>query len=162
MGRDKRELRSSLFCSGAPARGFTLAELVAVISIAAVLAIIAVPRFWGSEFQQAQLYDQTVAALRFAQKSSLAMQRTVCVAFTGTTVTLTYDPNYAPTACTTALAGPTGGAYVVTAPSGTTLAAVPGSFNYNRLGQPSAAQTITVSGGRQMFVEAVSGYVRTP
>jgi MSHA pilin protein MshC len=135
-----------------------MAELVAVLVIMAVLAAVAVPRFWGSEFQEARLLDETAAALRFAQKSALAMQRTVCVSFTATTVTLSYDPNYATAVCNTALTAPTGGAYVVTAAGGTALAAV--NFTYSRTGLPSIGQTIT-AGGRPIIVEAGSGYVRT-
>jgi MSHA pilin protein MshC len=135
-------------------------ELVAVLVILAILAAVAIPRFAGSQFSEARLYDETAAALRFAQRSALSMQRTVCATFTANTLALTYDPNYATAACAIALAGPAGGAYVVNAPSGTTLAAV--NFSYDRAGRPSTGQTITVSGGRQIFVEAESGYVRTP
>jgi len=134
-------------------------ELVAVLLIMGVLAIVVVPRFWSSGFDESRLYSETAAALRFAQKSALAMQRTVCVTFSATTVTLSYDSNYATAVCNTPLVAPDGGAYVVNAGGGTTLAAA--SFTYDRTGRPSAGQTITVSGGRQLFVEAVSGYVRT-
>lgn len=136
-----------------------MAELVAVLVIAGVLAIIVVPRFAGTEFRDAQLYNQTAAALRFAHKSAIAKQRTVCVAFTANTVTLTYDANYGTAACGPALTAPGGGIYVVTGPGGAALAGV--NFSYDRTGRPSAGQTITVSGVRQIIVEVESGYVRT-
>jgi MSHA pilin protein MshC len=159
MRRNQKKGLAGPFFFFRAAAGFTMAELVAVLVIAGVIAIVVLPRFAGSEFRDAQLYNQTAAALRFAQKSALAMQRTVCVAFTANTITLSYDPNYGTAACASALTAPAGGAYVVNAPAGAALAAV--NFSYDRTGRPSTGQTITVSGARQMFVETESGYVRT-
>jgi len=141
-------------------RGFTLPELVAVLLILGVLSIVAVPRFWGSEYDEARFYDETTAALRFAHRSALAMQRTVCVAFTATTVTLTYDPNYGTGVCSAGLPGPAGAPapYTVTAAGAAFFAAVPMNFSFDRLGRASLGQTIT-AGGRTIVVEAESGYV---
>jgi MSHA pilin protein MshC len=142
-------------------RGFTLPELIAVLLILAILSVVALPRFWGSEYEEARFHDETTAALRFAHRSALAMQRTVCVAFTATTVTLTYDPNYGTAACAPGLPGP-GGApapYTVTAEGSASFSAVPTNFNFDRLGRASLGQSITVA-GRTIVVEAESGYVR--
>ncbi len=127
-----------------------------------VLAVIAAPRFWGGGFDEARLFDEASSALRYAQRSAISMQRTVCASFTATTLTLTYDATYGSTTCGAAgLLGP-GGApapYTVTAQGSATFTAFPASFTFDRVGRPSAAQTITVSGGRQILVEAESGYV---
>ena len=141
-------------------RGFTLPELIAVLLILGVLSIVAVPRFWGSEYDEGRLYDETTAALRFAQKSAVAMQRTVCVAFTATSVTLSYDANYGTAACTVDLPGPGGAAapYTVSAQGTASFAPLPTNFHFDRLGRASLPQTIT-AGGRAIVVEGESGYV---
>lgn len=153
--------------SGSPfycqfAAGFTLAELVAVILIAAILAVVAIPRFTRAGFDEAQLYDETVAALHYAQRTAVAYQRTVCATFVGNNqLVLTYAATYGSTTCNTNLAPPggTGASYVVAAPGSATYTAA-SSFSFDLLGKPSAAQTIALSGGGTITVEPETGYVR--
>lgn len=138
--------------------GFTLVELIAVMMIVGVLAVVAVPRFFGSGgFDSRSFYDQTIATLRYAQKAAIAQHRFVCVAFTANSITLTQGTT---NACGGTLASPAGtAAYVINAPNGVTLAGG-ANFNFNSVGQPSAGQSITVSGyAVPITVEAVTGYV---
>lgn len=129
-----------------------------------VLAAVALPRLSsiGSSFDEVRLYDQTLAALRYAQQTAIATQRTVCATFTGgTQLALTYSTAYEPPACGPALAPPGGvgsSQYIVTGQGASYTAA--SSFSFDRLGRPSTAQTIGISGGRQIVVEQETGYVR--
>ena len=124
----------------------------------------AVPRLSGigSSFSEVRLYDQTLAALRYAQQTAIATQRTVCATFTGgTQLALTYSTAYDPPACGPALAPPGGvgsSQYIVTGQGASYSGEV--NFNFDRLGRPSVTPiVITVSGGRQIRVEQETGYV---
>lgn len=142
-------------------RGFTLPELIGVLVIAGILLAVAAPKLIRGGFDESALYEQARASLRYAQGAALAMQRTVCVQFTATTVTFRYDPVYGGTSCTGDLAPPTGGAgpYQIQAQGAASFTAFPASFSFDRIGRPSAAQVITLSNGAQVRVEAESGYV---
>jgi MSHA pilin protein MshC len=156
-----KEPQGSFFYSHR-SRGFTVMELVTVIIIAGVLAVVAIPRFSRGMFDDAQLYDQTLAALRYAQRTAMAYQRTVCVTFTGgNQLSLTYASVYGSSACNTNLVPPGGNSatYVVTAPGSSTYTAA-ATFNFDRVGRPSAGQTITLSSGRTIIVETETGYAR--
>jgi MSHA pilin protein MshC len=133
-----------------------------VIIIAGVLAAIAIPRFSRSMFDDAQLYDETLAALHYAQRAAMTYQRTVCVTFSGgNQLSLTYASAYNSSTCNTNVVAPGGGSatYVLTAPGSSTYTAA-SNFNFDRVGRPSSAQTITLSSGRTITVEAETGYAR--
>jgi MSHA pilin protein MshC len=137
-------------------------ELVTVIIIAGLLAAVAIPRFSRSMFDDAQLYDQTLAALHYAQRTAMAYQRTVCVTFSGgNQLSLTYASAYGSSACNTNLVPPGGNTatYVLTAPGSATYTAA-ANFNFDRVGRPSAGQTLALSSGRTIIVEAETGYAR--
>jgi len=135
--------------------------MVAVITIIGVLAAVALPKFSASSYgaDEVRLYDQTFAALRYAQRAAATMQRNVCATFTSTQLTLTYGPTYG-SACSTGLVGPGGETppFKVTA-QGTTTYTAASTFSFDRVGRPSAGQTITISGGKQIVVESETGYV---
>ena len=136
-------------------------ELVAVMVIMGVMAAIALPKFSASAYgeDEIRLYDQTFAALRYAQRAATTMQRNVCATFTSTQLTLTYGATYG-AACGPGLVGPGGEAapYKVTAQGSTSYTAAT-TFSFDRVGRPSAGQTISISGGKQMVVESETGYV---
>ena len=71
--------------------GFTLAELVVVMVVTGILAVVAVPRMLDmDQFSARGTRDFVGAALRYAQKSAIAMRRNVCVTVGATQLTVTY------------------------------------------------------------------------
>lgn len=152
----------------APTRshGFTLIELVMVILILGVLAVFIAPRFDPRDYAARGFHDETLALLRYAQKTAIAQRRTVCVAFTADSATLSIAPVAATNTCTGVLVGPGGEpAGNITARVGAAYQAVPGAaFFFNPLGQPSQALALQVTQtgvaiGMTVTVEAETGYV---
>ena len=148
--------------------GFTLIELIMVIVILGVLAVFAAPRVFNrSAFDERGFHDQTLGVLRYAQKTAIAQRRSVCVAFTASSVGLSRASAEGSSAtCDTPLNGPTGVA-VLTAPGGVSFdTPLPVDFRFDGLGQPltgvntAAPRSIQVKNASpRITVEAVTGYV---
>lgn len=146
-----------------PARGFTLAELVMIIIIVGILAALAGPRMLDARgFTSRGFYDESLAVVRYAQKTAIAWRRPVlvCVAADGVGAIANADCN-APSY----IAHPANGNPLRSlAPDGVTLSPV-GSFSFDGLGRPSGATTIVVTStiaddpARQIVVAAETGYV---
>ncbi|NNL67667.1 MAG: prepilin-type N-terminal cleavage/methylation domain-containing protein [Myxococcales bacterium] len=78
-------------------RGFTIVELIVTLVIAGALAVTALPRFVRiQDFEARFFFDDTLAALRYAQKLAISTGCPVQVDFTATSYTVTQR-----TACTT-------------------------------------------------------------
>jgi MSHA pilin protein MshC len=175
-------IRSALHATGAQSlRGFTLIELIMVIILLGVLSVFAAPRLFNSQdFYAKGFHDETMAYLRYAQKTAIAQRRTVCVTFGANSLTLAAALN-APTAAAanadcasaaTTFSGPKGESPPKLEATGTVTytAATPATlnFNFNGLGQPTtsagvvltAARTLQVNGAeKSITVEAETGYV---
>ena len=147
--------------------GFTLIELIMVIVLLGVLAVFAGPRMLrSSDFYARGFHDETLAYLRYAQKTAIAQRRTVCVTFGASSVTLAIASTAAVSNCSTAgtLLGPKG---ENPARSGVSYVSTPTGFNFDGLGQPlttagaqQPTQTFQVSGASQTItVETATGYV---
>lgn len=145
--------------------GFTLVELVIVIMILALVSAIAGPRFFDrGVFEERGFYDETVSAVRYAQKLAVATGCTVRVNITATGFELFCAA--AAATCNTApfdtpVTDPSrpGANFSRTAPGGVAL--TPASFMFSALGSASANATVNV-GGRSFSVIAATGFVQAP
>jgi len=142
--------------------GFTLVELIVVLIVAGILLATAVPRFLGSTgFEERTFRDDTLAALRYAQKSAVAQRRQVCVTFGAGSVSLRIASVWGG-ACNTDLAGPDGKTqYSIAAPATSGFVAQPADFSFLPSGEASANRVISVTGmpGNPINVVAATGYV---
>ena len=137
-------------------RGFTLAELIIVIVIAAILAAIAIPQLNLRQIEATWFHEQVRSGVRYAQRTAVAQRRPVFVVVeAGPRFALCYaDP------CgvrVTELA--TGNSFLLNAPSGAALSISVSPLSFNGLGQPSSGATLNV-GGKTITINAETGYVQ--
>jgi MSHA pilin protein MshC len=153
--------------SGKAQRGFTLVELVAVMTLAGILSALAAVKMLDRAAIDARGFaDQLASTLQFAQKAAVAQRRLVYVNIDTGPRRVRACLDAAPS-CAQPLAAPAGGALDVTAASGVTLASAVAQFSFDGLGRPSfaAGLTLTASGGGDAFnvtIEPDTGYVRRP
>lgn len=147
----------------APHRGFTLPELVMVLVIVGILSALVAPRMLATRgFASRGFYDEAQAVVRFAQKTAIAWRRPIMVCVAATEISAISNGNCAAPAILTHPAS--GGQLRSLAPDGVTLGPA-GSFQFDGLGRPSGAVTITLTStiaddpARQILVASETGYV---
>lgn len=156
--------------------GFTLAELVIVMIVTGILAVVAVPRMLDMDpFSARGTRDFVGAALRYSQKSAIAMRRNVCVTIAATQLTITYaTASGADQACAAGntLRNPANDlpySDSSNALSSKAPVATPASVIFDPLGRPlsapstprTAALTISVTGNATpLTIEPETGIVR--
>jgi MSHA pilin protein MshC len=146
-------------------RGFTLVELVATLVIIALIAAVSGPLFFDLDiFRQRGFFEETLSAVRYAQKHAVASGCPVRVQTTATGFTLFRSANVA--ACAggpynTPIADPSSGAAVFTrtAPEGVLVDAQ--NFIFAADGSVNMVPaTLDVGvGGRQFRVHRDTGFV---
>lgn len=115
-----------------------------VIVVMGILAAVAVPKMMeGSDFRTVAFHDETLAALRFAQKMAVSHRRLVCATLTTTTVSLSIASANPAAACNTAVTSPEGSSVFAQSQDANVavMAAVVGPIYFQPTGQ------ITDSGG---------------
>lgn len=141
--------------------GFTLVELIVTMIIIGIMAIVVLPRFdLLSGFDAKGFHDQTVAELRFAQKTALAQRRAVCVNVLSSGITLRIAST--DTAADTVAVCTTGSTLKppFTPKDGKDLSG--SSFSFKRMGETDQASDIllTITGADPIQIDATTGYVR--
>lgn len=127
-----------------------------VLVLVGLLAVFAAAQLDTKGFESRGFHDETLALLRYAQKTAIAQRRTVCVALNGSGVALTIDTTVPPDLICDAPAAlpnaPRGGSGLI--------GSVP-SFQFSPLGSTDQAASVlvTVPGSTSISVEADTGYV---
>jgi len=146
-------------------RGFTLVELILVLTVVGILSFVAAARMADRAETDAHGHAERIAAmLRHAQKTAIAQRRPVHVAIDAAAgrVRACFDDA---AVCAQPLVAPAGGALDLVAPAGVSLTAGGAGFRFDGLGRPTLAAGFEIRtwGNGQSFalrVEAESGYVR--
>jgi len=147
-------------------RGFTLIELVMVLVLVSAVAVFVAPRLSGiADFNARGFHDETLALLRYAQKSAVAQRRPVCVAFTANGASLRIDADRdsgsGGSGCEADLTGVRGDTPArITARGEVQFGTTPPTLVFDAQGRPSAGMGVQVVGAtRQITVESGTGYV---
>lgn len=157
--------RKSLPCLAHARRGmagFSLVELIAVITLAGILAAVAGPRFFSFNTFAARGYaDEAAGFLRYAQKLAIARRTTVTVQIDASGLSLCATATQ-PCADVAPWPGPQGETpYRADVPDGLGLTTSAASLSFDAQGRPDAGLSLGISGDtpRTLTVEAETGYV---
>jgi len=149
-------------------RGFTVVELVLVIVLLSILSAIALPRFFGrNSFDERVFFDDTLNAVRYAQKVAVATGCQTRVTISGNSYILLREDNCNGTSPTftnslTIVNPSTGNTAYTGQQSGVNITASQTEMTFDSLGRitpisSSVDNTITI-GSRQVTINAATGF----
>ena len=152
--------------------GFTMVELITVMIMIGIMAAVVIPRFdLLTGYDSRGMRDQTIATLRYAQKSAIAQRRHVCAVIDASSdIALTIAPNFSDSTPTcplaTALTYPGKGCpsskpnQTICRPDRVTTVLQTRTILFDPNGRPvSGSGDITVSDATSITVEPESGHV---
>lgn len=149
-------------------KGFTLIELVMVIVLLGILSATALPKFFDfSGFQQQAFFDDTLSAVRYAQKLAVATGCKVQVSVSANAYVLNSPATRSqcssnPTFSLAVRHPGTGEASYTHSESGVSLTSTPVTFYFDALGRASADVQLTVAGTKTITVVSDTGFVYAP
>jgi MSHA pilin protein MshC len=148
--------------------GFTLVELVVVMTVIGILAVTLGPRFFTqSVFSQRGYADELASALRFAQKAAVSSECPTRLTLTATTYVATQQVasgnscnSSDATGWSTPVIGADGTAIQGSAPASTTVSPI-GIYQFDDQGRLSSGQgnTLTI-GARTITIVPGTGFVQ--
>jgi MSHA pilin protein MshC len=145
---------------------FTLIELVMVMVLLGILSATALPRFFDvSSYQQQAFFDDTLNAVRYAQKMAVATGCKVQVSISANTYTLMSPANRSQCSSTSPVFSRqvrnpgTGEASYTRSQTGVSLTSSPTTFVFDALGRASADVTLTVAGVKTIKIVSDTGFV---
>ncbi|NKB38805.1 MAG: prepilin-type N-terminal cleavage/methylation domain-containing protein [Gammaproteobacteria bacterium] len=156
--------------------GFTLIELIVVLILVGVLSLYAASRFFSTtSFDQAGFAQQSLAAIRYAQKLAISSGCDIRLTFTASSIALhkwvdtsnNRCDSAAPSATITPVSQPGGGDFSIQAPTGISVTASSAAFYFDRIGIPFSiggtklvAETTVDIGTETISIAPETGFVR--
>ncbi len=136
-------------------KGFTLIELITVIIIVAIIGIVGASKFFShTAFKEAQVQQEVLAALRYAQKIAIASQCPVHVSLSSNAYNLSYA-----LPCSGNVKHPGSQNNYSTSNTPATINSSSNTFSFDASGNISPASGGTISiGAFKINIEAVSGF----
>ena len=138
-----------------------------ILMILGIISVSVLPKFaQQSSFSEKVFFDDTVNAVRYAQKLAVATGCSVQIAIVANSYTITRQGTASSTACpggvTFSLAVPhpgSGGSSYTGSEPGISLTSTASVFYFSALGAASTNVTLTVNGVRTINVVAATGFV---
>jgi len=146
-------------------KGFTLIELVMTLLLLGILSATALPKFFAASSYKKQLFfDDTLSAVRYAQKLAVATSCNVQVSIDNNSYTLKRPADHSlcisPTDFSLSVRRPgTGEADYTHDETGVSLSATPSIFYFTALGKASADVILTVADNKMINVVAATGFI---